>query len=237
MFSRYFREQSKFLLESLRAKLEKKEITIPNEKDLKLFKEFYEFIKDHIPAGFSLAMGKIRNRTHILNKNIDLIIYKKWCKNYLKLTGNHVLLDQVYVILSIERELTTEALLRHIEITRSLKVMYAMDYNLSEDKIIPIYSILFAYKSRIPLLSHKLAIAHTSQEKEIPFTHELDMLCVLEDGMIIKDWEQSSNKIIETKEDTLMWFYILLIEYLDRDNDLKLDLRSYVREIKEYAEK
>ncbi len=237
MFSQYFKEQSKFLLESLHLKLEKKEITIPKEKDLKLFKEFYEFIKDHIPPGFSLAMGKIRNRTHILNKNFDLIIYKKWCKNYLKLTGNHILLDQVFVVISIEAELTTDALLRHIEITRSLKLMYAMDYNLSEDRIIPIYSILFAYKSRIPILSHKLAISHTSQEKGIPFTHELDMVCILDDGLIVKDWEQSHNKIIETKEDTLMWFYILLIEYLDRDNDLKLDLRSYIKEQKEYAEK
>ncbi|MFN3603943.1 MAG: hypothetical protein ACK4UJ_04445 [Leptonema sp. (in: bacteria)] len=237
MFSKYFKEQSKFLLESLQTKLEKKGITIPKEKDLRIYKEFYEFIKDHIPSGFSLAMGKIRNRTHVLNKNIDLIIYKKWSKSFLKLTSGYILLDQIYTILSIESELTTDALLRHMELTRSLKVMYAMDYNLPEDRIIPIYSILFAYKSRIPLLSHKLAINHTSEEKGIPFTHELDMLCILNEGIIIKDWENSINKIIETSEDTLMWFYILLLEYLDRDSELKIDLRSYIKEQKQYVEK
>lgn len=237
MFSKYFKEQSNFLLDSLQKKLSEKQITIPTHKDLKIFKEFYEFIKDHIPPQFSLAMGKIRNRTHVLNKNIDLIIYKKWCKNFLKLTGGHILLDQVYIILSIEAELTSESLIKHIELTQSLKVMYAMDYNLSEDRIIPVYSILFAYKSRIPVLSHKLTITHTSEEKGIPFTHELDMLCILNEGLIIKDWENSVNKIIETGEDTLMWFYILLIEYLDRDNELKLDLRSYIREQRQYVEK
>lgn len=237
MFAKYFQEQTKWLQDSLKVRLEKKGISPPTEKDLKLFKEFYDFIKDHIPTGFSLAMGKVRNRTHVLNRNIDLIVYKKWCKNFLKLTGGYVLTDQIYSFISIENELTTDSLLKHVEITQSIKTMYAMDYQLSEEKIIPIYSILFSYKSRVPLLSHKLSLVNASEEKNIPMTHEVDMVCILDQGMIIKDWEQSVFKIIETKEDTLMWFYILFIEFLDRDNELKLDLRSYIKEQKQYAEK
>jgi hypothetical protein len=155
----------------------------------------------------------------------------------LKLTGGYVLTDQIYSFISIENELTTDSLLKHVEITQSIKTMYAMDYQLSEEKIIPIYSILFSYKSRVPLLSHKLSLVNASEEKNIPMTHEVDMVCILDQGMIIKDWEQSVFKIIETKEDTLMWFYILFIEFLDRDNELKLDLRSYIKEQKQYAEK
>jgi hypothetical protein len=34
-----------------------------------------------------------------------------------------------------------------------------------------------------------------------------------------------------------MWFYILFIEFLDRENELKLDLRSYIKEEKQYVEK
>jgi hypothetical protein len=237
MFAKYFQEQTKWLQDSLKVRLEKKGISPPTEKDLKLFKEFYDFIKDHIPTGFSLAMGKVRNRTHVLNRNIDLIVYKKWCKNFLKLTGGYVLTDQIYSFISIENELTTDSLLKHVEITQSIKTMYAMDYQLSEEKIIPIYSILFSYKSRVPLLSHKLSLVNASEEKNIPMTHEVDMVCILDQGMIIKDWEQGVFKIIETKEDTLMWFYILFIEFLDRDNELKLDLRSYIKEQKQYAEK
>jgi hypothetical protein len=237
MFAKYFQEQTKWLQDSLKVRLEKKGISPPTEKDLKLFKEFYDFIKDHIPTGFSLAMGKVRNRTHVLNRNIDLIVYKKWCKNFLKLTGGYVLTDQIYSFITIENELTTDSLLKHVEITQSIKTMYAMDYQLSEEKIIPIYSILFSYKSRVPLLSHKLSLVNASEEKNIPMTHEVDMVCILDQGMIIKDWEQGVFKIIETKEDTLMWFYILFIEFLDRDNELKLDLRSYIKEQKQYAEK
>jgi len=237
MFAKYFQEQTKWLQDSLKVRLEKKGISPPTEKDLKLFKEFYDFIKDHIPTGFSLAMGKVRNRTHVLNRNIDLIVYKKWCKNFLKLTGGYVLTDQIYSFITIENELTTDSLLKHVEITQSIKTMYAMDYQLSEEKIIPLYSILFSYKSRVPLLSHKLSLVNASEEKNIPMTHEVDMVCILDQGMIIKDWEQGVFKIIETKEDTLMWFYILFIEFLDRDNELKLDLRSYIKEQKQYAEK
>jgi len=237
MFAKYFQEQSKWLQDALNARLDKKGITPPSEKDLKLFKEFYDFIKDHIPSGFSLAMGKVRNRTHVFNKNLDLIVYKKWCKNFLNLTGGYVLTDQIYSFFSIERELTTDSLLKHVELTNTIKTMYAMDYNLPEEKIIPLYSILFAYNSRVPLLSHKLSLVHASEEKSIPINCEVDLICVLNQGIIVKDWEQATFKIIETNEDTLMWFYILFIEFLDRDNELKLDLRSYIKEEKQYVEK
>ncbi len=63
------------------------------------------------------------------------------------------------------------------------------------------------------------------------------MVCVLNEGIIIKDWETQTYKIIETREDTLMWFYILFVEFLDRDSRLRLDLRKYLKEEKQYAEK
>ncbi len=237
MFEKYFHEQSKFLRESFEARLEKKGISPPSEKDLKLFKEFYDFIKDHIPVGYSLAMGKIRNKTHVLNRSSDLIIYKKWCKNFLNLTGGFIPVDHTYAFFSIEGELTTDALVNHVNFTQSVKTMYAMDFGLSQEEIVPTYSLLFAYKSRIPLLSHKLAIIHNMEEKEITFSHSVDLVCVLNQGIIIKDWQNSVYKIIETNEDTLMWFYILLIEFLDRNNELNIDLRSYIKEEKQYVEK
>ncbi len=141
MFENYFREQSNFLIQSLQSKLQQTGIIPPEtKKDLKLFKEFYDFIKEHLPEGFNLAMGKIRNRTHLLNKSFDLIIYHKWCKNYLKLTGGYILLDQVYTILSLERELSSEALTQYIYQTRTLKAMYSMEYQLSDDQFVPIYN-------------------------------------------------------------------------------------------------
>lgn len=237
MFEKYFQEQSKLLQQSFESRLEKKGISPPSEKDLKLFKEFYDFIKDHIPIGFSLAMGKIRNKTHVFNKSCDLIIYKKWCKNFLRLTGGFIPVDQTYAFFSLENDLTTDAIVNHINFTQSIKTMYAMDFGISEDEIVPAYSILFAYKSRIPLLSHKLAIIHSVEEKEISFSHSVDLVCVLDQGIIIKDWQHGIFKIIETKEDTLMWFYILLIEFLDRNNELNIDLRSFLKEEKQYAEK
>jgi len=96
---------------------------------------------------------------------------------------------------------------------------------------------LFAYNSRVPLLSHKLSMVHASEEKSIPINCEVDLICVLDQGIIVKDWEQATFKIIETNEDTLMWFYILFIEFLDRENELKLDLRRYIKEEKQYVEK
>ena len=63
------------------------------------------------------------------------------------------------------------------------------------------------------------------------------MLCVLDQGLLVKDWEAGGEyKAVETGSDTLMWFYILLLEYLDRENKLDLNLRDMIKTTKEYKE-
>lgn len=237
MFEKYFIEQSKFLSEALKRRIEQKEIGPADKKDIKLFKEFYDFIKDHLLTGYSLAIGKVRNRSYGYNVSCDLIVYRKWCKSLLKLTNGYIMVDDIYLFMSIENDLSTEALLRHVEMTRTIKTMYIMDHPEFEEKVIPVYSVLFAYKSRVPLLSHKISMINASSEKDIPLNQQVDLIAILDQGIIIKDWENGIFRIIETKEDTLMWFYILFTEFIDRENQFRLDLRSYIKNVKEYAEK
>lgn len=238
MFSEYFLAQSRQLQSALRERLDKRGVQVPTkQKDVRVYKELYEFFKDHLPGGFSYAVGKVRSKKHILNKSCDLLIFKKWCKKFFDLTGGYVLADQLHSFVTVENDLSTAQILTHATLTEAIKTMYAADQNLDQNAIVPVYSILFAYKSGIPLLSHKVALEDASKEKEIPISRETDMLVVLDQGLILKDWENGGvYRGIETGDDTLMWFYILLLEYLDRDGSLGFDPRSYVRKQKEYRE-
>lgn len=238
MFADYFLAQSKGLQHALRERLEKRGVQLPGkQKDVRIYKELYDFFKDHLPPGFSFAVGKVRNRKHLLNKSCDLLIYKKWCKKFFDLTGGYVLADQLHSFVTIETDLTTAQLLNHTALTEAVKTMYAADRGLDENAIVPVYSVLVAYRSAIPLLSHRVALDDVAKEKDTPVTRETDMVCILDQGIILKDWENGGvYRGIETGEDTLMWFYILLLEYLDRDGSLGFDPRSYVKEPREYRE-
>ncbi|MCB1166892.1 MAG: hypothetical protein KDK33_12100 [Leptospiraceae bacterium] len=239
MFSEYFARQSVELEQSLAKRLSARgTATLPGkEKDLRIYKEFYEYVRDLLPPSFSLGMGKVRSRKHVLNRTVDIIIFQKWCKRFLELTGGYVLADQIFAFGSLETDLETRHIYNHASITEAVKTLYAQDIGLGDTDLVPAYSILFAFKSSLPLLSHKKALEDIAVEKDIALNRETDLLCVLGQGIIVKDWEnQGEFKVIETGEDTLMWFYILLLEYLDRDGNLGFDPRGYIKENKEYHE-
>lgn len=238
MFSEYFSKQADALEKALIENLGRKGLQTPQkEKDLGVFQEFYTFLKDHIPADFSLATGKVRNRKHLLNRNGDVLVYKKWAPKLLEMTGGYVLADALHAFITLESELSPQALATHANLTRALKTLYAGEEGPDQNGIIPMYSILFAYGAGQSLAMLKKGLRDFTAEKDIALNLEPDLIVVLGKGLIIKDWESGGDyRIIETGEDTLMWFYILFIEYIDRDERLNLNLRDYVKTSKEYRE-
>ncbi|MBI3395944.1 MAG: hypothetical protein HY042_08925 [Spirochaetia bacterium] len=237
MFSDYFLRQGRTLESALNANLEKKGAISAKEKDLNLFREFYTFMREHLPAHFALATGKVRNKKHLLGRNCDLLVYNKWCPRFLEMTGGYVLSDYLYAFMSLEVDLTPSALLTHLNMTNAMKSLYSLEREVPEHVVIPMFSVQMAYRSSAPLLSLRTALADAAREKEIPVNHEPDMICILNQGLIIKDWENGGQyKVVETGADTLLWFYVLFLEYLDRDNRVGISARDYVKTTKEYKE-
>lgn len=238
MFSEYFAKKSKELQYTLKQKIDARGAHIPGkEKDVRIYKELYDFLRDHVPTQYAMAMGKVRNKKHVLNRNCDLLIYNKWCKKFLEMSGGYVPIDSLYSFLTIETDLTTEMLLNHASHTEAVKALFASDGSYGTEEIVPVFSVLVSYKSSLPLVSHQKAIEDVSRERNISLNHETDMVCILGQGLIVKDWESGGNyRVIETGDDTLMWFYVLLLEYLDRDGKLGFDPRKYMTETKTYNE-
>ena len=238
MFEDYFKEKAEELSKALGQNLEKRGIQLPGkEKDLTIFKEFFSFLREHVPESFSLATGRVRNTKHVLNKNCDILIYRKWCQKFLEMTGGYILSDFVNVYISLEVDLTTEMIFNNANTVNALKSLYELENEMESDTVIPLYSVLFSYRSAIPLLSHKIAIGDSARENSISVNHQFDLIVVLDQGIIIKDWENGGGyRVIETGEDTLIWFYTILLEYMDRDGNLGFDPRKYINDEKVYDE-
>jgi hypothetical protein len=230
MFTDYFIKYTQKIKKSLSA--EKNEGK--KEKDLAGFKEFYTFMKDHLPAHYTVGSGKIRSKKHFLNRTVDLLIYHKRVPKIEDLSGGYILSEFLYAIMSIENKLNAKNLATHIALTSALKTLYKADKGIVDTEIVRMYSLLFALDSDDSLENIRTALVRVSTEKEVPVNCETDLICVLDKGIIIKNWESGEFRIIETNEDTLMWFYILLLEYLDRDGEVGFDVREYIKNTKEY---
>jgi hypothetical protein len=238
MDTAYFRNKTEELSSSLIKNLEKKGIQLPEkEKDLTVYKEFYTFLREHLPEHFSLATGKVRGVKHVLNVSCDLLIYRKWCQKFLNMFGGYIPADYIYALVSIDGDLTEKGLNSHCNLTNAVKSLYK---KIKEDEgkvaeIIPLYSMLFAYRSGNSLLTLRTSIKEYAEKKSIEINHEPDLVCILDQGIMVKDWESGGNyKIIETGDDTLLWFFILLVEMLDRDGSAGMEPRKYLKEEREY---
>ncbi len=230
MFTDYFVKYSNKLKKGLLAQ----KAEVRKEKDLSVYKDFFTFMKDHLPDHFTVTTGKVRSRKHYLNRNVDMLIYHRKIPKIEELSGGYILSEFLYAVISTEQILSSRNLSTHIALTSALKTLYKTDKGAGDDEIVRMYSLLFAADSEESLEHVRNSLIRISAEKEVPVNCEVDLVCVLEKGIIIKNWESGEFRIIETGEDTLMWYYILLLEYLDRDGEVGFDVREYIKSTKEY---
>ena len=60
---------------------------------------------------------------------------------------------------------------------------------------------------------------------------------ILHKGIVVKNWREKRSFIaLETNEDTFMWFFILMNEYLDVKKEHNIDFRKYVKKEVVYNE-
>ena len=67
-------------------------------------------------------------------------------------------------------------------------------------------------------------------------TLQFEILVVINQGIVIRDWHQKTYVSLETGEDTMVYFFILMNEYLDAERESELDFRKYVKTDRSYNE-
>lgn len=239
MFSEYFASQSKHLVASIEKSLKEGDQKKGKGKNLKAFNEFYKFLKDHLPENLTLATGKVRNKKHILNKNTDVLLYERVIPKAIDLAGGYVYTDLLRAFITLDEKLDDRVIENHVGLTNALKTLYRMDKVIADNEIIHMYSMhVIANGSGIgELEAYRDKIEGLSRDKGIPVNSRPDLVVILNEALMLRNWEDGGRYIIlETKEDSLMWFYVLMMEYLDQDQKLPIDLRDMIKTNKRYNE-
>ncbi len=203
-------------------------------KDVFDAKKIMNLLQDIVPNDFVISDKKPVDASGYVPKTVDYIAYyKKW--NIVdQMMNGHIPSELVYGTFHVVDKITSQQLpeiLNNVALTKKLNTFAQLE----ESILIPAFVV--AGSSDLDMPGLKNAILDYYIERSIDTALEFDIMMIAGRGLVIKDWREKRKFVaLETQEDTLLWFFILMNEYLDIDKKHSLDLRNYVKETRRYRE-
>ncbi|MEW6527061.1 MAG: hypothetical protein AB1444_10380 [Spirochaetota bacterium] len=197
-------------------------------------KKIINLLQDIVPNDFVISDKKPVDASGYVPKTVDFIAYfKKW--NIVEqMMNGHIPSELVYGTFHVVDCINSQQLpeiLNNVALTKKLNKFAELE----ESVLIPAFVIAGSSEIEMPQLKNTILDYYI--ERSIDNTLEFDIMMIVGKGIIIKDWREKRKFVaLETEEDTLLWFFILMNEYLDVDKKHSLDLRNYVKETRRYRE-
>jgi len=167
---------------------------------------------------------------------VDFIAYHEYCRDIDKILGGYIPYELIqgafFVINALNKNALADALNRVLTVKK-------LDHFSEEGGKFSIPSFIIANNNKeYPLHALKNDIMNFYISKNTAVESEFEIMMVYNEGLLIKDWEKGGHRYIglETGDDTLMWFFIIMNEYLDVEREDVFDARKYVRSEKVYNE-
>lgn len=204
-------------------------------------KKYIDVIEDMfsglIPSGFRIDKSKPVDSSGFSPEGSDLIIYKDICRDASKMFGGYIPCEAVFGAIHIIRDLNRKSLAEILGKVQDFKKLNKFVEAEPEENIVLIPSFIFALDSDYSFQDLKKDVIGYYNSTGLDAFSEMDILMVFNKGLLIKNWREKRSFIaLETKEDTSMWFYILMSEYLDVNKSTSIDYRKYIRKHVEYSE-
>lgn len=202
--------------------------------DLKTLKENLSRI---IPSNLKIESARPIDTAGFSPDGVDLVVYDPYCQDIIDLMGGFVPYELVYGVYHVVQDLNKECLvdvLNKISTAKKLN-MYAKEPEEGERTHIP--SFVIASSSKYQLSELKNDIINYYLSKSIEYQYEMDIFMILNKGIVVKNWREKRSFIaLETNEDTFVWFFILMNEYLDMKRERDIDFRKYIKKEVVYNE-
>lgn len=189
-----------------------------------------------IPSDLILMQNKIVDTADYTSDTADFIACPKKFEDIEKIFSDaipHTFVKASYVICpEINRKNLVDSLVKIAHVKKLGHYTEEVDVEDRSSEMIP--SFVIAYDSTYTFKELKESIIEIYTEENVDSLFEFDIMVVLGKGIVIKNWRERRSFIaLETKKDTLKWFFILMNEYLDSGMP---DLRSFVKESGVYDE-
>jgi hypothetical protein len=234
MFSEYFYNLEKELIKKYR--VTGKASAPKKSKGTFEFPELAEALDGMIPPSLSVSHSRIVDASGYSPEVSELAVYKKPVKNTQEIFKGAIPSGLVYATTHTSLMLDRKTLLEKLADAAHVKKCDRFAEKDSEDMDF-IASFIIAFDSSYLMDELKSSVIEIYREQNVESEFEVDIIAILGKGIMIKNWrEKRSYVALETGDDTLKWFFILMNEYLDVDKKSTLDLRSFVKDQKTYKE-
>ena len=242
MLNRYFEDMQKSLTKKKAAKTappsgktEKKLAKNQVKTDRIEKKDVMDAFSKIVPAGLSVAEAVPVDENGFAPEGADFLIFKSYCVDIVSIMEGYVPLELIYascyVVPTVDKKLLLEALGRVVNVKKVRR--YAAEDDEEEFRI---PAFIVAGDGGDSIRDIKNDILNYYRNKNIDPDCEFDILVILSKGLIIKNWREKTYIAIETMEDTLMWFFILMSEYIDVERRIEMNFRKYIKSEKNYTE-
>ncbi len=168
-------------------------------------------------------------------EGVDLVVYKPLFRNLDSIMGGFIPFEAVYGALHVCPHVDNKALADVLSRVIQAKKINRFSETRENNPVIP--SFVVSYGTGMSLADVKNYIIDFYISKSVEHAFEFDLFAILGKGLVIKNWREKRNFVaIESGKDTLMWFFILLNEYLDTRRGDSIELRDYVHSPQPYKE-
>ncbi len=192
-------------------------------------------IEGIVPPELSIGTLGIIDPSGYSPEGVDFITYRPLCRDMAALMGGYVPSELVYGTFHVCDALGRESLQGGLNRVIQAKKLNLFTEERQDYPAIPAFII--SGGGAMPLENVKETIIDYYVSKSVDYVLEFDVLMILNKGLVVKNWREKRSFIaLETGAATLMWFYILMHEYLDIERGKALDLRNYVKYSEKYAE-
>jgi hypothetical protein len=237
MFSKYFNDLEKQLIKKYKVTGK-----APAAKKTKAgagtseFSDLAQALEGMISPSLSVSFAKIVDASGYSPDLPELTIYQKPIRNMEEIFKGVIPSELVHATVHTSLMLDRKALLEKLVDTAHVKKCDRFAEKDAENEDF-IASFMIAFDSSYLMDELKSSVIDIYREQNVDPEFEVDIIAILGKGIMIKNWrEKRSYVALETGEETLKWFFILMNEYLDVDKKSSLELRSYVKEQTAYKE-
>jgi hypothetical protein len=242
MISKYFKELGAGVLKKKKGAVKAK---APGKKktgsaggasiDISLLRQTLSRV---IPARLKIDAVRPIDSTGFSPEGVDLVAYDETYPDIIRLMNGYIPYELTCGMFHVVQDLNRDSLFDVMgKVATAKKLNMFSAEPVSEDDQITIPSFAMAASTKYQMQELKNDIVNHYLSKSIEHRYEFDILMIMNKGIVVKNWREKRSFIaLETKDDTFMWFFILMNEYLDVKRERSVDFRNYVKKEVVYNE-
>jgi len=208
----------------------------PKTSSVKLdIKNLRESLSRIIPLNLELSDANPLDSNGFSPDGADLCIYKPFCRDIVEIMGGsipHELLAGTVFSVDVLNKKTLQDVMNRVAAVKKLNRLSTEE----EDESFNVPSFIIAGAGDYSMQNLKNDILNGYMNNNVDDGLQFEILVILDKGLVIRDWHMKTYVSLETGEDTMVFFFILLNEYLEAERDSGLDFRKYVKTDRSYNE-